>query len=175
MKFVTGNWPQCYTEVDVNKNPSITNDPRVYRVGSVKQSKIQKSLIRLNTLLQNAMRATDDDEELEELAELEKDLDEFKNEVRANEDELEDKTEDEKGIEELLKTNDADELEERRKSENEDSIEDEDEDVFKKRRIEGAKSVLEYKTASVDDYFKKLNYKTSVPGDRFLMDLGCGD
>jgi len=74
-----GNYPHCYQEINLNKDPSLANDPRVYRVASTKNR-----FTKINTLLNKAKLATDDDE-LEELLALEEDLEKLKEEFRAQE------------------------------------------------------------------------------------------
>ena len=173
-----GNYPKCYTQIDENLNPDLILDPRVYKVNdrffrTASITKTPGKSVREIQLLRKELAV------LHAIAKLPTKL------QSGALDELEELTE----------------LEERRKEENEDSMPDIDPDVLKKRRLEedrkrefpdpddakhkaelesmnqtqysGKRSILEYKTASLDSYFKKLNYRIAEPGDKFLMELGC--
>lgn len=180
--YVMGNYPKCYVQVD-ESNTQLICDPRVYKVNdrffrTASITKTPGKSVREIQLLRKELAV------LHAIAKLPTKL------QSGALDELEE-----------LKDAEDTELEERRKEENEDSTPDIDPDVLKKRRLEedrkrefpdpddaklkaelesmnqtqysGKRSILEYKTASLDSYFKKLNYRIAEPGDKFLMELGC--
>jgi len=182
--YVMGNYPKCYNQVNAREYPSVLKDSRVFWVGNriIRQASVTRS--------------ADPEETEKRIKELEKiiaDVEEIKDLLKLSPEEqlkiLEDAEEDEDDL-------DSHNLLLKRRLEKDEVDEPEDALMASEResaKYAGTYHALEYKTASLENFYKKIDSRVSTEGDsfmrcileghkdlssdkdRFLTDIGCGN
>jgi len=184
--YVQGNYPYCYNQVNCREYPSVKNDPSVYYVEDNKMFR-QASIIKAKSYEKHILEI---DKIIVEIEELEK-LQMLPHEEQVKR--LEEAEEDEEDF-------DSDELLKKRRLETFEPQDDPDDaklgaeiESEKHSQYQGTYHALEYKTASLENFYKKIDSRVSTEGDsfmrcileghkdlssdkdRFLTEIGCGD